>query len=133
MSAYMMVLAVAMLLRSGPAQMSDQIAPGLDLRGEWEGTWDSATDGPWRISVSITGLFPQPNASPVIPWEIQDEGGGRLRIKFRDTGDVYLGIYRQERKQTLICLGRVADGRPVSFGVSRKQDLLTLHSAWPRK
>jgi hypothetical protein len=92
MTALAMVLAAGMVLGDGPEKVSAEMERGLDLSGEWEGTWQISGGAFKHFSLSDGELgfwdFSLPSR-----FHIEDQKGRHLRIRW--SGRRYLGIYEQ--------------------------------------
>jgi hypothetical protein len=129
MSAFVLILAAVMARggesKAGPAEGN----PSLDLRGSWEGTFQSA-GASCRIGahdgVIWTDYFPEDAIRIVIEGEGKVSlfnGGGRLR-----------GIFKWEGDQLVICTSAIGP-RPRSFQCVREraQAIWTLQRIKPDK
>jgi hypothetical protein len=140
------MLALAMILTAavvvpgdGAEKVSAEItAPQpLDLRGEWEGVWETgrvkyavkqlAEGGAWSYQLIPKGRW---GPAYLIP-DFIDEGVGNLRVNWVD--DPCLGIYKQDGYSLTICFRDARKGRPQSFRTDHGQNLLILHRVKPRK
>jgi hypothetical protein len=125
-----LVLMLAMVVpANGPEKVSAEMEQGLDLRGEWEGVYCYEGYAPSDFWLDGRSVGPRGEIS-TSPFELVDEGEGRLRLTWADR---YLGIYRQEGDQLMICFRNVEEGRPTSFRTGDGQTLLILHRVKPRK
>jgi hypothetical protein len=130
MPALAMNLMVAMAAPgNGPEMVSWEVEQGLDLRGRWEGVYCYEGYAPSDFWLDARDAGPRGGIS-TSPFELVDEGEGRLRLTWADR---YLGIYRQEGDQLMLCFGNVEEGRPTSFRTGNGQWLLILHRVKPRQ
>jgi hypothetical protein len=133
-SALAMVLTAAMAVPgNGPEKVSGEVEQGLDLRGEWEGTWRNPGwpgEADDLIYLSGTKFSISVKGSPFISFyhTIVDEGDNKLRFS-----EGLAGIYRQDGGRITICLRAADKGRPTDFQAGNGQHLITLHRVKPRK
>ena len=139
MSVLAMILTAAMTVpMNGPEKVSGEIEQRLDLRGEWEGTWQDATTGKGGVKAKAEMLADdfycakEPNLTFFRGFaEPYDEGAGKMRFEL-EAGDM-LGIYQQDGDRVILCLGEVSGTRPDSFQVRKRRILLILHRVKPRR
>jgi hypothetical protein len=130
MSTLVLVMAAGMVLGDGPQRVSGEVEQGLDLRGEWEGTWywPCGLNDPMQLSRGTMTLASGGRGSTSV---IADEGGGRCR--FSIIHRLMLGIYEQDPDRVIICFREGGEERPVSFERTAEQHLLILHRVKPGK
>jgi len=134
MSALAMIVTAAMAVPGdGSEKVSAEMEQGLDLSGEWEGTfWDSEAKNKkmWTAILSDEWLVVEQGIDTRrMLWQMTDEGGGKVRVKL--SGTVYLGIYRHESDRITIALRDSKRGRPFAFRFGDDQSLLILRRAKP--
>jgi len=134
MSAAMIALVAGMAVASGPERIPGEVKQTLDLRGYWEGTWNTILDGKpdtWKARLYPGGLeietFGQGLAGPC---QIVDEGSGKCQVTWYSDR---LGIYKWEGDRVIICYDRGNGQRPTAFRGDEKHVLLILKPATPRK
>lgn len=129
--AMLMLLVAGMVMGSGPEKASGEMVQTLDLRGEWEGSWQHAQDFKMRAaSGSVTSaaarelVAEMPGGVIVLPINaIADQKNGRLHIA---AGKGFLGIYEQNGDRLSICFRPARNGYPISFRGGNGQHLLIL-------
>lgn len=131
MTALAMILTAAMAdPGNGPDRVSAEMEQGLDLSGEWEGTWEFHRRESFRIKLTPTEFHIDKGESTAILRNpiIFDEGKNKLRLRGS------LGIYQQDGDRLLICVGGAGINQcPTSFRIGDGQSLLSLHRVKPRK
>lgn len=143
MTAMAMILTAAMTVPGdGPEKVSGEIVQGLDLGGDFEGTWRHA--GGWLMTATSTHQ-PVLDETPggIIIGEmpggvlfirhasITDEGKGRFRVT--DNGVSFLGIYKQSEEQIILCFRPEKERYPTAFQGGKGQHLLILHRVKSRE
>jgi len=133
MSVLAMILAVAMVVPgSGPEKVSGEMEQGLDLCGEWKGTFRHRDGDVGRAHLSAGWLnLKMPTSVSVASWRTVNEGEGKLQIELGL--EDYLGIYHRDSDRVTICFRNVRSGYPRSFDIGDGQYLLILHLVKPRK
>src|SRR5262249_25707002 len=102
----------------------------LDLKGKWEGTVritpDFTVPATYQDGKLTTIRFGKPETATFV---LIDQGEGNCRC--RCAGDEALGIYRWDKQQLVLCIGKHGQ-RPSSF---RAEDVLlfTIQPVKPRK
>lgn len=130
MSALAMILTATMaVVGNGPEKVSDEVEQRLDLKGEWEGTWNTHLGKRFLIRLTPTEFhLDNGETTGVLRYPMSDEGNGKLRFRGR------LGIYQQDGDRLLICLAKTrTNQRPTSFRIDEGQHLLLLHRVKLRK
>jgi hypothetical protein len=125
-----MVLMAAMPVPgSGPEKVLGEVEQGLDLRGEWEGTWDNHGGKTMRVKLTEDKIHMNTGAVIIsVKNSIIDEGNGKLHY------EGVLGLYQQDGERLLICLGFPGTNqRPKSFQKDEWKNLLILHRVKPGK
>jgi hypothetical protein len=131
MSTFVMILTAAMAIPgNGPEKVLAEMEQGLDLSGEWEGTWQIAGGGFKRFSLS-NGELAFWGFSLPCRFYIEKQQRNRLRIQW--AGRPYPGIYERDDKRIRICLNVAEDGQPTTFELGDNRVILTLHRVKPRK
>ena len=136
-SALAIILTAAIAIPgNGPDMVSGEIEQGLDLHGQWKGTWvyedgvcyDADTDES-RSLIGFTGnMMTSLELSDII-----DEGRGKCRMKWFWSEDGWCrGIYRQDGDRLTICFCDRRGPRPTSFRAAKGQHLLVLRRVKPR-
>jgi hypothetical protein len=132
MSTLVLVLAMA-VPGIGPERESGEIvqeSQPLDLSGEWKGIWKDKPNGEGEAIGYKDGVIYVPAGH--FPSRIVDDGEGRLHFTERWNG--YIGIYRQNRSQVIICYRDRVYGYPTSFRIGDgRHRLLILHRVKPQK
>jgi hypothetical protein len=138
MSTLVLMLTAAMAVPgNGPESISAEMEQGLDLRGEWEGTWRLA-DGPLYYATIDRKLlfgYPDPDEAGIILYvdSFIDEGNGRFQIRPKDDDSCWLGIYEQSNDRVRMCFVEEGKQRPTAFSGGNGQHLLILHRVKPGK
>jgi hypothetical protein len=127
-SALAMVLTAAMAVPgNGPEAMSAEMEPpGLDLSGEWEGTYGTDGKQTWnaRLIGDTLSLWNRQNKCRMTI-RFVDEGGGKLRFGMGGNPPLQLGTYKDEGDRVVISYG---------YGPKRNQKaILVLRRVKPRK
>lgn len=135
MSTLAIILAVGMVIGSGPEKVTGEMEENLHLQGDWVGeSWGD--DGVvWQVKLRDGDLCFSSGkevASPLPVAFIVDEGHGRFRVDWPLPGDS-LGIYKQEGDHLVMCCRDGHQGRPTSFRLGSGQLLLILNRVKPRK
>jgi hypothetical protein len=131
MNALVLLLA-GMAVGNGPEGISAETEQGLDLRGEWEGTYQDKAKRALHAHLSDAKLrLWNENISVEIQFPIVDEGGGKFR--YNRAARTMLGIYKQERDCVTFCFRLAFQTRPASFSPGNGQCLLILHRVKPGK
>jgi hypothetical protein len=128
MSALVMALAAGMVMASGPERNLSETEQRLDVGGVWEGTW---RQGPLlmekiRMEAGVVHVDLWK-----FPMEFSDEGRGWVRVKGQK-GEDFLGIYRWESEQLIICC-RWSHGRPTIFDSENHQSIIILKRVKPSR
>ena len=134
-SAFAMVLMAAMVIPgNGPEKVSGEVKQGLDLSGEWEGSWDRGTGLIYKANLRENRLVgKRGNGSIHFPrFIVEEDGEGAIRVTVGG-GGVCKGIFRCEGDHVLICFRNSHTLRPTSFQAGHGQELLILHRVKPRK
>ncbi|HTU17870.1 MAG TPA: hypothetical protein VMG10_07375 [Gemmataceae bacterium] len=133
MSALAMILTAAMAIPgNGPEMEPGEIAQGLDLSGEWDGTLKLPGGAlTFRLSKGRMLVKTAELTEPVaIPVSFTDEGAGKVRWRSNNKKSL-LGIYRQEGDRIIASFRR--DRYPKVIQVTNEQSLLILRRVKPRK
>jgi hypothetical protein len=122
---------------SGSEKVSGEMERGLDLSGEWEGTWKDGQKEVWEVRFGGGKLVATHKNGAIAvrveqEWMSFDEGRGKMWMKLGGVSD-HLGIYKQEGSRLDICYCLASMGRPTSFRSGDGQNLLILHRVKPRK
>ncbi|HEY7330061.1 MAG TPA: hypothetical protein VH592_20665 [Gemmataceae bacterium] len=129
MTALAMILTAAMAVPGdGPEKVKGEMERGLDLSGQWEGTWRSKQGEVCRIRIVPKIRFDRLSDGITIVLQSDDfidEGNGKL--SFRGG----LGLYRQEKERLFICIGDLKS-RPLAIG-KESGELVILHHVKSRK
>jgi hypothetical protein len=125
-----MVLMAGMVVPgNGPEKVSEGMEQGLDMRGEWEGTWDNHVGKMMRVKLTQDTIHMDTGAVIIsVKNSIIDEGNGKLSY------EGVLGLYQQDGERLLICIGfPETNQRPNSFRKDEWKNLFILHRVKPGK
>jgi hypothetical protein len=131
MSALAMVLAAGLAVGDGPERVSGEVARGLDLHGEWEGTIRHSFGEDHPVVLDKDRVLTEDDGLLSLGFflEISDEGKGKVQIRLG--GSARAGIYKHEGEDVVICFCRV--DRPTEFRAGNGRSLLILHRVKLRK
>jgi hypothetical protein len=102
-SALAMVLAAGMTVGSGPEKVSGEIEQRLDLRGEWEGTYQVIGGPTWHARLGGGFLAVQTEvARSRLAIRFVDERNGKLRMGWGGRPPLTLGTYKQEGDRVVL-------------------------------
>ena len=118
MDAFVMVVAGGLTIGIGSEKVSWEMEHGLDLRGEWGGTYRVDEMPPFNAHPVGPVLTVFSNARDERLSPIVDDGGGKFHVGRR------LGIYKWEGDHVVLTFWQ---------GSNRNWRVLTLHRVPPRK
>jgi hypothetical protein len=122
MSALAMILAAGMAVGSGPENVSGEVERGLDLSGEWEGTYQVDISD-WNVRYGggvLTYWHNQIQVRRQIPMRFVDEGHGKVRLALRDGPPITPGIYKMRNDCIIMIFWRGGNkDRQITFTLHR--------------
>jgi len=133
MSALMMVLLAGLTVGDGGREQSSQQTKDTFLgRGHWKGTvkgWPGHDLPEWDVVIKpdkLQLLKGGGNVAVDATWRWVDEGRGKCRLSILEHDTHFLGIYKREMGNLIICLRVRSEGYPPAFRASPNQALLIL-------
>jgi hypothetical protein len=83
MSVLAMILVAGMAVGDGPERVSGEVERGLDLSGEWEGTFREKGKEAARAWLKRGVLIVEVKRRATIPVQFADDGHGMFRMRMR--------------------------------------------------